>query len=105
MDIFHKKERQQLVSVVVALSVVIALMAIVLGYFIWHDSARVCPDKECPEAVASNALTDTDGDGISDSVEKSIFKTNPEKSDTDGDGYFDLQELEGGYDPLVPASE
>jgi hypothetical protein len=104
MDIFHKKERQQLVQIVVALSILLVIMAIVLGYFVWHDSSKVCLKSECPESSCQGLLTDTDGDLISDEVEIKIFKTDPKNADTDGDGYFDFQELASGHDPLVPAA-
>ncbi|MBW6441276.1 hypothetical protein K0B03_04610, partial [Patescibacteria group bacterium] len=45
---------------------------------------------------------DTDDDGLSDFLEIRNWKTNPLLADTDGDGYFDGQEVEGGYDPLGP---
>lgn len=43
---------------------------------------------------------DTDGDGLSDWRETSIYKTNPELADTDGDGYSDYDEILGGTNPL-----
>lgn len=43
---------------------------------------------------------DTDGDGLSDYDEVKIWHTNPLNPDTDGDGYSDGAEVEHGYNPL-----
>ena len=53
-------------------------------------------------ASSSAGMLDSDGDGIPDIWETLVFHTNPNKADTDGDGYFDLVEIENGYDPLNP---
>lgn len=45
---------------------------------------------------------DTDGDGLSDYLEKHMYKTDPNNADTDGDGYSDGEEVENGYDPNGP---
>ncbi|NMC51253.1 hypothetical protein GYA54_00800 [Candidatus Kuenenbacteria bacterium] len=47
---------------------------------------------------------DTDNDGITDEEEIFIWETDPSKADTDGDGYKDGDEVEHGYDPLIPGS-
>lgn len=107
MDILHKKERRQLISVVVALSVVIAIMAIVLGYFVWQDSTSSCPVCEqlvAQERAAPIVDVDSDEDGLTDVEEIGTYMTDPENPDTDGDGYLDGAEVKGGYDPLVPAA-
>ncbi|WP_233563324.1 hypothetical protein [Haloarcula sp. Atlit-7R] len=49
--------------------------------------------------------TDTDGDGLSDSLERSVYDTDPTNADTDGDGYPDGMEVRCGQaipdaDPL-----
>ena len=54
--------------------------------------------------VNANA-TDTDGDGLSDSLERSVYRTDPTDADTDGDGYPDGMEVHceqaiPGADPL-----
>lgn len=57
--------------------------------------------------VSDDALlppVDTDGDGLSDSME-SLYGTDKMKKDTDGDGYTDKQEIDGGYDPLTPVKK
>ena len=45
---------------------------------------------------------DSDSDGISDILETSVFKTNPNAADTDGDGIPDRSELQSGSNPLNP---
>lgn len=43
---------------------------------------------------------DTDADGLSDYREVKVYKTDPTKSDTDGDGYTDGEEVKSGHNPL-----
>lgn len=45
---------------------------------------------------------DADGDGMDDTLEKSMG-TSPYTKDTDGDGYDDKTEIDTGHDPLVHA--
>jgi len=45
-------------------------------------------------------LIDTDGDGLSDNLEK-VLGTGEYKKDTDKDGFNDREELVGGYNPLI----
>jgi len=45
--------------------------------------------------------TDTDGDGLSDSIEYG-FGTDISDPDTDGDGFTDKDEIVNGYSPLSP---
>jgi hypothetical protein len=47
-----------------------------------------------------NEMSDSDNDGIPDSVELARYNTNPLKADTDGDGISDSDELAYGTDPL-----
>ena len=46
-----------------------------------------------------HAATDTDGDGLSDSDETTMYFTDPLKVDTDGDGFTDGDEVARGYSP------
>lgn len=45
---------------------------------------------------------DTDGDGLSDQSELSVWKTDPKKADTDVDGFLDGAEVVDGYNPNGP---
>lgn len=47
---------------------------------------------------------DTDGDGLTDKEEISVFHTNPLKADTDGDGFSDGYEVRHHTNPLDPTS-
>ncbi|KKU39614.1 MAG: hypothetical protein UX53_C0003G0055 [Candidatus Azambacteria bacterium GW2011_GWB2_46_37] len=58
--------------------------------------------KNSAQDGATNAKTDSDGDGLAD-WEESIQKTDPNNPDTDVDGYLDGEEMASGYDPLKPA--
>ena len=49
--------------------------------------------------------TDSDGDGISDSDERLLYKTNPAMVDTDGDGLDDGREVALGACPLSADSD
>lgn len=51
-------------------------------------------------AFVTDEGPDTDGDGLSDSVEDALG-TDPNNPDTDGDGLNDLFEVTHGFDPLV----
>ena len=48
--------------------------------------------------LKDNLLRDSDGDGISDILEKTQYNTDPFKYDTDGDGYGDGYEVTHGLD-------
>lgn len=48
-------------------------------------------------------ILDTDGDGLSDDLEK-YYGTEINNPDTDGDGYNDGLEIKGSFDPLGPGA-
>jgi hypothetical protein len=50
-------------------------------------------------------VTDTDGDGLSDSDEINIYGTDPNQADTDQDGMDDGWEINQGLDPLSDDAE
>jgi len=47
------------------------------------------------------AFVDSDGDGLSDSDEETVYYTNKNLADTDADKYDDAKEIKYGYSPLV----
>jgi hypothetical protein len=49
--------------------------------------------------VFADQVIDTDGDGISDTDEITIYATDPKLADTDGDGFLDGDEIVRGYSP------
>ena len=56
-------------------------------------------DKQLIRTAPIMILIDSDGDGISDDMEKRLG-TKPNNKDTDGDGYTDGEELRAGFNPL-----
>jgi hypothetical protein len=57
------------------------------------------PDAQETERGTDVLLPDTDGDGLTDYDEVSVFGTDPKNSDTDTDGYRDGDEVASGYNP------
>jgi len=47
-------------------------------------------------------MLDSDGDGLDDSLEVYVYRTNPGNADGDGDGLSDPQELAMGLNPMDP---
>ena len=45
---------------------------------------------------------DSDGDGLSNKEELTVYFTNPNNPDSDGDGYNDNLEIKHGYSPRIP---
>jgi hypothetical protein len=52
----------------------------------------------------ASARTDSDGDGLYNDDETSVYHTNPNVADTDGDGTGDGEEVYLGTDPLAPGA-
>ena len=55
--------------------------------------------------VPATEGTDTDGDGLTDEEETTIYNTDPNNPDSDGDGYSDSTEVNNGYDPNCAAGD
>ncbi|HCC22358.1 TPA: hypothetical protein DEP86_03055, partial [Candidatus Uhrbacteria bacterium] len=50
-------------------------------------------------SVSAVTELDTDGDGLTDRLEETVYFTDRLVSDTDGDGYADGLEIVNGYSP------
>ena len=57
------------------------------------------------ERTSQKSAEDSDRDGISDYDEMTIYETDPNKSDTDGDGIIDSVEIMRGYNPKNSSPE
>lgn len=87
------------------------IMAVGYNSFAKFDAARAlaffgtikCPagsDNGDGEVDTGENLVDTDGDGLTDKVEK-MLGTDPYKKDTDGDGFDDFIEIQTGHNPMI----
>ena len=70
------------------------------GNPVWRDGS-VASGPSNRLYMASDALRDSDGDGIPDGVERFVYGTSPLLADTDGDGIPDGLEAAWGMDPAV----
>jgi len=77
---FHFKLRG-----LIAVGVVVLLAGIVAGSDLGTKS-------EAQNLEEGAAFIDTDGDGLTDTAEVNLYKTNPNLVDTDGDGLTDWEE-------------
>lgn len=115
----NRTKREKFISFAILL---VAVVAVFFGYFqlmgnfnqpflkffdsIAVDGNQSCPDGNCQEANDSSALlVDTDGDGLLDYEELTIYKTSPYLEDSDGDGMSDKYEVEMGYAPDCPGKD
>ncbi|MCO5216945.1 MAG: hypothetical protein M9950_12465 [Thermomicrobiales bacterium] len=58
--------------------------------------------EEAPVLDVDDAPLDSDGDGLTDDQETTMYGTDPVDPDTDGDGVSDGQEVSDGTNPLDP---
>ena len=68
--------------------------------FDWVDTNAPAIDRTFH--LLGNADIDSDGDGISDAIERYVTKTSPTSVDTDDDGMNDGWEVTNGHNPLDP---
>ena len=66
------------------------------------DGEGLTDSIELRRTSTNPRLPDTDGDRLTDYTEVNRTHTNPRKADTDGDGIDDGDEVRLGTDPLVP---
>ena len=80
------------------------------GALTYFDSPSPNPEDQMLEAGETIVFTglyiakDSDGDGVSDLDEDTMYGTDPFNSDSDGDGISDGTEIDAGTDPLDGAS-
>ncbi|RLG59366.1 hypothetical protein DRN86_04355 [Candidatus Geothermarchaeota archaeon] len=113
-DIFFDKETANAPSTTVTVNTTLTTTV----------DTRVVNRQTVELPTVNTAVADTDGDGLSDEVEKElgtkvnhkdtdndqlfdreevmVYKTNPLQGDTDGDGIMDGVEVANGYDPNGP---
>ncbi len=66
-----------------------------------QDNGASCADGSCQNDLQAELETeDTDGDGLNDWEELSVYKTSPYLADSDSDGYTDKEEIDTGNDPV-----
>lgn len=83
----------------------------ILALWFWQINYRLSSTFGTPVAAPKSlaqetqefkqlATLDTDGDGLTDVEEMTIYNTSPYLADTDGDGISDYNEVASGTDPL-----
>lgn len=69
------------------------------------DSEQISISEETDEFKSLLLNNDTDGDGLSDYEERTLYGTSVYLADTDGDGLSDRKETTDGSDPLCATGE
>ena len=120
------KSKKSLILVIVSVVIIIIVLSVVAFFYFQGDSNNTAdiepvgqientkptsiddtvapPVTNIEGSQAIDKNLDSDGDGLSDFLEITRYKTHPNNPDTDGDGYTDGEEVSAGYDPLVGAS-
>lgn len=88
------------------LALVVILLSI--GVLVWWYLHKSVVVVDQPEPIVENIEVvttvdvnlDTDGDGLTDVVETTVWFTDPTLADTDADSYSDGEEVSNGYNPL-----
>jgi len=77
------------------------------SYTMSKKSKKVEKKPELPKKIVINkSLIDTDGDGLNDESELTVYKTDPNKDDTDNDGLKDYPEIhQYKTNPLKPDTD
>ncbi|MDO8668720.1 MAG: hypothetical protein Q7K65_00310 [Candidatus Buchananbacteria bacterium] len=96
---------------VVALVLVVSFFAVILGITQFSSSLRKpvtdlmllagqdTSSSSDALAILAQQQKDTDGDGLSDYDELSVYGTSPYLADSDSDGVSDKEEITAGHDP------
>lgn len=84
------------------LAVIIFSIAGLVWWYLHKPGTKTVLSPEVPASVENTVDTnlDTDGDGLVDVVETTVWFTDPTIVDTDADGYGDGEEIANGYNPL-----
>lgn len=76
--------------------------AVSIDEYVMDDSLEFTLTNLETSMANADTTADTDGDGLTDSVETSTWYSNPYSVDSDADGYLDLTEVVNGYNPNGP---
>ena len=85
-----------------ATSVVLSDMVVGQTYYFAVTAYDTSGNQSAFSAEISYSFTDTDGDGLTDQDELTIYGTDPNNADTDGDGINEGAEGALGSDPTTP---
>lgn len=114
MVALFKRASLSTVQKIILVVVTVLVLSSIIGLGVWlyvtlQPFSQTSNDTtNTTQALGNTDLTsnsnvnsqDTDGDGLTDNAEQTIYHTNPLKADTDGDGYSDGQEVQSGHNPL-----
>jgi hypothetical protein len=105
---YGQMSKKYRVSIDVGLFTSVALSGLTIGQtYFFAVTAYDTPGNESAfsaETVYTVPAVDTDGDGLTDEEELTVYGTDPTRADTDGDGIPDGVEQSQGSDPADPDS-